>query len=448
MSDHPLDAVRVQGRRQVRTSSRWRTWSVSSMFATITALAHHLDLPGRRFQSVFHVRSDALHPVLAMRSRVRRYPGNFRADDRGARLQFVDVPGPASALYRFRMRLVRRLRAGLPDRRADGKDACWRRAVGDRAIVDHLRLLRRRMLLQGRGARRRNRAHGAEQGRLAQPWPFVRQGTLCMGLRDPSGSRAHADDPQAHPAIRGRRFRGTKRSRYAASAASKRVQKKYGRGSLGGITSSRCTNEEAYLVQKLVRAAFGNNNVDTCARVCHSPTGYGLKTAFGTPAGTKDFDSVHETDVIMVIGANPTEGHPVFSSIMKRRLREGARLIVADPRADRIGPDAACRGGLFSPAHARHQCRAAQCDGACRGDRGPRRREFHQRALQADRVSTLARLHRRGTQLARGGGENHRRAGRENSRRRAALRRTVPTPRFTMASASPSTARAAPRCSR
>jgi formate dehydrogenase major subunit len=118
---------------------------------------------------------------------------------------------------------------------------------------------------------------------------------------------------------------------YAASEL-KRVQQKYGRGAVGGITSSRCTNEEAYLVQKLVRAAFGNNNVDTCARVCHSPTGYGLKTAFGTPAGTQDFDSVAAADVILVIGANPTEGHPVFASIMKRRLRSGARLIVADPR--------------------------------------------------------------------------------------------------------------------
>jgi formate dehydrogenase major subunit len=117
-----------------------------------------------------------------------------------------------------------------------------------------------------------------------------------------------------------------------AASEFKRVQRKYGRGAVGGITSSRCTNEEAYLVQKLVRAAFGNNNVDTCARVCHSPTGYGLKTAFGTPAGTQDFDSIIAADVIMVIGANPTEGHPVFASIMKRRLRNGARLIVADPR--------------------------------------------------------------------------------------------------------------------
>jgi len=112
----------------------------------------------------------------------------------------------------------------------------------------------------------------------------------------------------------------------------RRIQASYGRGAIGGITSSRCTNEETYLVQKLVRAGFGNNNVDTCARVCHSPTGYGLKTTFGTSAGTQDFDSVDHSDVIVVIGANPTDGHPVFASRMKRRLRAGARLIVIDPR--------------------------------------------------------------------------------------------------------------------
>jgi formate dehydrogenase major subunit len=112
----------------------------------------------------------------------------------------------------------------------------------------------------------------------------------------------------------------------------KRIQARYGRNAIGGITSSRCTNEETFLVQKLVRAGFGNNNVDTCARVCHSPTGYGLKTTLGTSAGTQDFASVADADVIVVIGANPTDGHPVFASRMKRRLREGARLIVIDPR--------------------------------------------------------------------------------------------------------------------
>ncbi len=112
----------------------------------------------------------------------------------------------------------------------------------------------------------------------------------------------------------------------------KDVQGAYGRGAVGAITSSRCTNEETFLMQKLARAVFGTNNVDTCARVCHSPTGYGLKTAFGTSAGTQDFDSVEDANVILVIGANPTDAHPVFASQMKKRLREGAGLIVADPR--------------------------------------------------------------------------------------------------------------------
>ena len=112
----------------------------------------------------------------------------------------------------------------------------------------------------------------------------------------------------------------------------KAIQTKYGKNSVGAITSSRCSNEETYLVQKLVRAGFGNNNVDTCARVCHSPTGYGLNQAFGTSAGTQDFDSVDDADVILVIGANPTDAHPVFGSRMKKRLRAGAKLIVIDPR--------------------------------------------------------------------------------------------------------------------
>ena len=110
------------------------------------------------------------------------------------------------------------------------------------------------------------------------------------------------------------------------------IQQEHGRGSIGGITSSRCTNEEVFVVQKMIRAAFANNNVDTCARVCHSPTGYGLKQTFGTSAGTQDFRSVAHADVILLIGANPTDAHPVFASRMKRRLREGARLIVIDPR--------------------------------------------------------------------------------------------------------------------
>ncbi|VAV87607.1 NAD-dependent formate dehydrogenase alpha subunit, partial [hydrothermal vent metagenome] len=122
----------------------------------------------------------------------------------------------------------------------------------------------------------------------------------------------------------------------AFAFAAKRLlatQKRHGIKSIGGITSSRCTNEEVWLVMKLIRAGFGNNNVDTCARVCHSPTGYGLMQTFGESAGTQNFDSIQHADTILVIGANPTDAHPVFGAQMKQRLRQGAKLIVADPRA-------------------------------------------------------------------------------------------------------------------
>ena len=118
---------------------------------------------------------------------------------------------------------------------------------------------------------------------------------------------------------------------YAAQQFSS-IQINQGNQAVGAITSSRCTNEEIWVMQKFVRAALHNNNVDTCARVCHSPTGYGLKQTFGTSAGTQNFDSVSHADVILLIGANPTDAHPVFASQMKRRLRAGAQLIVIDPR--------------------------------------------------------------------------------------------------------------------
>ncbi len=134
-----------------------------------------------------------------------------------------------------------------------------------------------------------------------------------MGLCPASRAHIKADDPSARLADPWKEVEWEEAFAYAASEL-KRIAGKYGKHALGGITSSRCTNEETFLVQKLIRAGFGNNNVDTCARVCHSPTGYGLKTTFGTSAGTQDFDSVEDSDVILIIGANPTDGHPVFAS--------------------------------------------------------------------------------------------------------------------------------------
>ena len=161
-------------------------------------------------------------------------------------------------------------------------------------------------------------------------------GHSCVKGRFAWGYATHPDRIR-HPMIRAKitdPWRVVSWEEALAHTASefRRIQQAHGRGSIGGITSSRCTNEETYLVQKLVRAVFGNNNVDTCARVCHSPTGYGLKATLGESAGTQNFDSVEHTDVALVIGANPTDAHPVFASRLKKRLREGARLIVVDPR--------------------------------------------------------------------------------------------------------------------
>ena len=162
------------------------------------------------------------------------------------------------------------------------------------------------------------------------------EGHSCVKGRFAWGYATHPDRIK-HPMIRAsihepwRTVTWDEAIAYAASEF-RRIQATYGRGSIGGITSSRCTNEETYLVQKLVRAAFGNNNIDTCARVCHSPTGYGLKTTLGESAGTQDFRSVEDADVIVVIGANPTDAHPVFASRLKQRLIAGAKLIVVDPR--------------------------------------------------------------------------------------------------------------------
>ena len=162
------------------------------------------------------------------------------------------------------------------------------------------------------------------------------EGHSCVKGRFAYGYAAH-QDRQLHPMVRDSlddEWRAVSWEEAIAKVATgfQALQAEHGVGAIGGISSSRCTNEEVYVVQKMVRAAFGNNNIDTCARVCHSPTGYGLKQTFGTSAGTQDFRSVEKSDVILLIGANPTDAHPVFASRMKRRLRAGAGLIVADPR--------------------------------------------------------------------------------------------------------------------
>ncbi len=228
---------------------------------------------------------------------------------------------------------------------------------------------------------------------------------------------------------------------YAASEF-KRIQAKYGRTSIGGITSSRCTDEETFLVQKLVRAGFGNNNVDTCARVCHSPTGYGLSSTFGTSAGTQDFDSVEQMDVAIVIGANPTDAHPVFASRMKKRLREGAKLIVIDPRKIDLVRSAHVEASYHLPL--RPGTNVAVVTALAHVDRHRRscRRSLYPRALRLERVSRIGRLSSRTSGIARKPPPSSPASIPANCARRRGCLQPAATARSSTASASPSTARA------
>ncbi|MCC7192988.1 MAG: formate dehydrogenase subunit alpha [Phycisphaeraceae bacterium] len=111
-----------------------------------------------------------------------------------------------------------------------------------------------------------------------------------------------------------------------------KTKQKYGPDSFAAISSSRCTNEENYLMQKFARVVMGTNSIDNCSRVCHSPSAHALGQALGTGAGTNSFQDVHESDVIMIVGANPTEAHPVFGARIKQAVLKGCKLIILDPR--------------------------------------------------------------------------------------------------------------------
>ncbi|MFZ1514164.1 MAG: formate dehydrogenase subunit alpha [Saprospiraceae bacterium] len=114
------------------------------------------------------------------------------------------------------------------------------------------------------------------------------------------------------------------------------VKSKYGPDAIGGISSARCTNEENYLMQKFIRAVIGTNNIDGCARVCHSPTALGMQRTFGTGAATNSIEDLKYTNAIMVIGANPTDGHPVTGSKLRQHALKGKTTIVIDPRRTEI----------------------------------------------------------------------------------------------------------------
>ena len=110
-----------------------------------------------------------------------------------------------------------------------------------------------------------------------------------------------------------------------------KIKKESGPDAIAGISSARCTNEENYVFQKMIRAVVGTNNIDCCARICHSPTAWGMQQTFGTGAATNSTEDIYHADLFLVIGANPTNAHPVTGAKIKQQVMKGKKLIVLDP---------------------------------------------------------------------------------------------------------------------
>jgi formate dehydrogenase major subunit len=167
------------------------------------------------------------------------------------------------------------------------------------------------------------------------PQGSANRGHLCVKGRF-AHQFAHSHDRLTTPLIRNAdgSFRSASWDE-ALDLVAKRltdIRNRFGPQALGVISSSRCTNEENYLMQKFARVVLHTNSVDNCSRVCHSPSAYALGTALGTGAGTNSFQDVEKSDLLMIVGANPTEAHPVFGARIKQAVLKGAKLIVLDPR--------------------------------------------------------------------------------------------------------------------
>jgi len=168
-----------------------------------------------------------------------------------------------------------------------------------------------------------NHAHTCLKGRYAFKFYNHRDRLRTPLIRQPDGQFAPATWDEAYDHI---------------VANLNRIKNEHGGQSIAGISSARCTNEENYLMQKFIRQVMGTNNIDCCARVCHSPTAWGMQKSFGTGAATNSVIDLEYTDCIMVIGANPTEGHPVTGARLKQQVMKGTPLIVIDPRKIELTP--------------------------------------------------------------------------------------------------------------
>ena len=192
VSDHPLDCLTCSANGDCELLDMAGAVGLRDVRYGFDG-ARHPQSRHRRFESVFHLRSGQMHRLLALRARLRGGARHLRADHCRPRLRFGHCRRAWREVHQIRMRVLRRLRAGLPDRLADREEGDRERHAGD-VGGDDLRLLRRRLLVQGGDARRRSGPHGAVQGRQGEPRPFLRQGPLRLGLRQSQGAHPQADD--------------------------------------------------------------------------------------------------------------------------------------------------------------------------------------------------------------------------------------------------------------
>ena len=345
------------------------------------------------------------------------------------------------------MRLLRRLRPGLPDRLADRKErarGAERRQARRPFGGDDLRLLRRRLLVQGRDARRRGRAHGAVEGRQGQSWPLLRQGPLRLGLRQPPRPHPQADAaredqrPLARSVMGGgdrpRRRRNSRASgRRTASARSAASRRRAAPTRRRSWSRSWCAAVSATTTSTPAPASA------TRRPATDSPTPSARR-----PAPRISIRST-QSDVIVLMGANPTDAHPVFASRMKKRLRQGARLIVIDPRAIDLVRTPHVEAAYHLPLRPGTNVAMLAALAHVVVTEGLVNQAFVARALRAGRLRALGRVRRRpaGTAPRRSPTLPACRP-RPSAPRRGSMPPAA-TARSITASASPSTARARPR---
>jgi len=161
-----------------------------------------------------------------------------------------------------------------------------------------------------------NRGHTCLKGRFAHQYTRARDRLTAPLIRESGAFRIGSWD-EALDRVAGEFLR---------------VKAEHGPDAIAGLASSRATNEDCYAMQRVVRAAIGTHNIDNCSRVCHSPTSFALRKSLGLSGCTGSFDDIEAAQVLVIVGANPTAGHPVAGARMKQAALNGTKIVTADPR--------------------------------------------------------------------------------------------------------------------